>query len=286
MTAPLQRSTGHWHRPWWRSVLAHLMLGAGAVVMLMPFVWMLATAFRPPAEIFEGSLLPWPREFHGLGHFREVLKTAPIGRFMLNGAWVCLGILAMQLLIAVPAAYALAKLPFRGRQGLFIAVLAALTVPIQVTALPLYIGLARMGAMDTYFAQMFPFFLSVFAIFLLRQAFKTFPDEILEAARLDGMTEAEILWRIVVPAARPAIAAFAIFSLVAHWNDLYWPMIVTTSTEMAPPPLGMLMFASAESGANYGALMAGACLITAPLVLAFLIARRRFIQGITMTGFR
>jgi multiple sugar transport system permease protein len=140
--------------------------------------------------------------------------------------------------------------------------------------------------LNTYFAQMLPFFLSMFAIFLLRQNFKSFPDEIIHAARLDGMSELEIVWRVVTPSAIPAITAFSIFSLVAHWNDLYWPLIVISSTELAPPPLGMLLFASAESGANYGALMAGASLITAPMVLAFLIARRRFIQGITMTSFR
>ena len=126
----------------------------------------------------------------------------------------------------------------------------------------------------------------MFAIFLLRQNFKSFPDEIIHAARLDGMSELEIVWRVVTPSAIPAITAFSIFSLVAHWNDLYWPLIVISSTELAPPPLGMLLFASAESGANYGALMAGASLITAPMVLAVLIARRRFIQGITMTSFR
>ena len=140
--------------------------------------------------------------------------------------------------------------------------------------------------LNTYFAQMLPFFLSMFAIFLLRQNFKSFPDEIIHAARLDGMKELEIVWRIVTPSALPAITAFSIFSLVAHWNDLYWPLIVISSTELAPPPLGMLLFASAESGANYGALMAGATLITAPMVIAFLIARRLFIQGITMSSFR
>jgi len=143
-----------------------------------------------------------------------------------------------------------------------------------------------MGALNTYFAQMLPFFLSMFAIFLLRQVFKSFPDEIIQAARLDGLNEWEIVWRIVVPSARPALAAFSIFSLVAHWNDLYWPLIVISSTELAPPPLGMLLFATAESGTNYGALMAGATLITSPMVLAFLLARRRFIQGITMTGIK
>jgi multiple sugar transport system permease protein len=205
---------------------------------------------------------------------------------MWNGLVVCAGILTVQLLVAIPAAYALAKLPFKGSEGLMMGILLALSVPIQVTALPLYMGLSMADGLNTYFAQMMPFFLSMFAIFLLRQHFKLFPDEIIHAARIDGMTEWEILWRLVVPSARAAISAFAVFSVVAHWNDLYWPMVVITTTDLAPPPLGMLLFANAESGANYGALMAGATLITLPMVIAFLLARKQFIQGITMTGFR
>jgi len=265
---------------------SHVVLIIGALFMLMPFVWMLCTAFKPPQEIFEASLWPFPKNFYGFQHFSEVLKSAPIGKYMLNGVMVCAGILLVQLLVAIPAAYALSKLNFAGREFLFICILGALSVPIQATSLPLYIAMSAGNLLNTYFAQMLPFFLSMFAIFLLRQNFKSFPDEIIHAARLDGMNELEIVWRVVTPSAIPAITAFAIFSLVAHWNDLYWPLIVISSTELAPPPLGMLLFASAESGANYGALMAGATLITAPMVLAFLIARRRFIQGITMTSFR
>jgi ABC-type spermidine/putrescine transport system permease subunit II len=149
---------------------------------------------------------------------------------------------------------------------------AALCIPIQVPALPLYLGLAQFGLLDTYFALMLPFFLSAFAIFLFRQVFMGFPEEIVQAARLDGMGEFEIVWRLVAPAARPAIAAFSVFSIVAHWNDLYWPLIVITETRLAPPPLGMMYFRDAETGANYGALMAGATILTAPLVIAFLIA--------------
>jgi len=267
-------------------VVSHAVLLGGAAIMLMPFVWMFFTAIKAPSEIFEASIWPWPRTWYGFAHFQEVLKSAPMGLFMWNGLVVCTGILIVQVLVAIPAAYALAKLPFKGSKSLFMGILVALSVPIQVTALPLYMGLSLAGWLNSYFAQMVPFFLSMFAIFLLRQHFKTFPDEIIHAARIDGMTEWEIMWRLVVPSARPALAAFAVFSVVAHWNDLYWPMIVITTTELAPPPLGMLLFANAESGANYGALMAGATLITMPMVIAFLFARKQFIQGITMTGFR
>jgi multiple sugar transport system permease protein len=182
--------------------------------------------------------------------------------------------------------YALAKLRFPGKQLFFALVVVGLCVPVQVPALPLYLVLAHTGQLDSYFALMVPFFLSVFAIFLFRQAFKTFPDEIIQAARVDGVGEMEILWRIVAPSAWPAVAAFSIFSIVAHWNDLYWPMIVIQRLEYATPPLGMLFFAGSEAGNSYGSLMAGAVIITAPIVAIYLIARRRFVQGITMTGIK
>ena len=269
-----------------RFAFAHGVLLAGAAFMLLPFFWMLLTAIRAPDEILTGGLNPIPRSLHAVENFSAALSQAPLLKFMLNGVIVCAGILIVQLIVAIPAAYALAKLKFPGRGLLFSLVIAGLSVPIQVPALPLYLALAEVNLLDTYFAMMLPFFLSVFAIFLFRQTFKSFPDEIIQAARVDGLGEFEILWRIVVPSALPAVAAFSIFSVVAHWNDLYWPMIVIQRLEYAPPPLGMLFFANAESGASYGTLMAGATIVTAPLVLLFLIARRRFVQGITMTGIK
>jgi multiple sugar transport system permease protein len=265
-------------------VLVHGFLLAGAVFVLLPFVWMLITSIKPPAEIFTPTLALWPRQFYGVENYHFALTSAPLLRFALNGVIVCTCILAVQLLVAIPCAYALAKLRFPGRKILFVLTLLALSIPVQVPALPLYIELADLGLLNTYFSMMVPFFLSVFAIFLLRQFFKSFPDDIIHAARLDGMNEFEIVWRIVTPSAWPAIAAFSVFSIVAHWNDLYWPLIVVSDAKLAPPPLGMMFFANAETGSNYGALTAAATILTAPLVIVFLFARRQFIAGITMTG--
>jgi len=267
-------------------LLAHALLLAGAAAMLAPFAWMLLTSIRPAEEVFGAVFAPIPGRFAGAENYARAWTEGNLPRAMLNGAIVCLGILAVQLLVAIPSAFALAKLSFRGRGLLFGLVLFGLCVPIQVPALPLYLGLAGAGLLDGYFALMAPFFLTVFGMFLFRQFFRGYPDEVLDAARLDGMGEFEIVWRLAAPAALPAIAAFSVFSVVAHWNDLYWPLIVVTSSEMATPPLGILAFRNTESGGNYGALMAGAALVTAPLVLAFLIARRAFLRGITMTGLR
>ena len=267
-------------------LLVHAVLIAGAVVILLPFVWMVITSIKSPPEIFAVDFSLWPKHFSGAENYGHALEKVPLLRFALNGIVVCAGILVVQVLVAVPCAYALAKLRFPGRNALFTLVLLGLCIPIQVPALPLYMGLAKVGMLNTYFAIMMPFFLSVFAIFLFRQFFKGYPDEIIHAARLDGMSEFEIVWRIVVPSSGPAIAAFSVFSVVAHWNDLYWPLIVISDTNLATPPLGMMFFADAESGSNYGALTAAATMLTAPLVLAFLFARRRFIDGITMTGIK
>jgi multiple sugar transport system permease protein len=247
---------------------------------------MLITSIKSPSEIFSATFTLWPRHFNAAQNYGFALEKVPLLRFALNGVIVCAGILVVQILVAVPCAYALAKLRFPGRTLLLGLVLMGLCIPIQVPALPLYMGLAELGLLNTYFAIMMPFFISVFAIFLFRQFFKGYPDEIIHAARLDGMSEFEIVWRIVVPSSWPAIAAFAVFSIVAHWNDLYWPLIVISDTNLATPPLGMMFFADAETGSNYGALTAAATVLTAPLVIAFLIARRRFIEGITMTGIK
>ncbi|WP_081688708.1 carbohydrate ABC transporter permease [Inquilinus limosus] len=267
-------------------LLGHLVLIAAAALVLLPFAWMVLTALRPPADVLSEPFGLPTDAAAAIDNVRQAVTAVPMLRLLLNGLIVVGGIVAAQLLVAIPCAYALAKLRFPGRRLLFALVLLALCIPVQVPMLPLYLGLARLHLLDSYAALMLPFLLSVFAIFLLRQHFRGYPDAVLEAARLDGLTLLEILLRLVVPSARPAIAAFVVFSATAHWNDLFWPMIVVSSTDMATPPLGLLFFRDGELGANYGALMAAALIVTAPLVAAFFAAQRQFIRGIAMTGLR
>jgi multiple sugar transport system permease protein len=220
-------------------------------------------------------------------NYGRVLAEVPIGRYLINGVIVCLGILVFQLAFALPAGYALAKLNFRGRETLFAFVMLGLLIPAHVPAIPLYIAFAQTGLLNTYAALIAPSTISVFAIFLFRQFFRAMPDEMIQAARMDGLGEWSIVWRIVVPNAWPAATAFAIFSVVAHWNDLFWPLIaVSGKGELATPALGVLYFRAEEAGDDFGALMAAATITTVPLVAAFLIAQRRFIEGITMTGLK
>lgn len=255
----------------------------GAWVMFFPFIWMISSSLKPTDEVYDSDFSLIPKTFKGWENYYGVIFEQPYLIFLMNSMIVCIGILVIQLLTAIPAAYALAKLKFRGSTILFGTVIAAITIPINVTSIPLYIGLVRVGLLDTYFAMMFPFIVSVFAIFLFRQFFRGFPDSIIQAARVDGFSEIEIILRLILPSAVPAIAAFSVFSFVAHWNDLYWPLIVVQSQEKMTATLSMMQYQSAFD-TDYGRTYASATVVTAPMVIAFLFARRLFIRGITMTG--
>lgn len=262
------------------------LLALAAFVVLAPYIWMVAVSVKPQDEVFKASLSLIPQKWALIENYGKVLKTIPIWTYIINGLIVCFGILFFQILFAVPAAYALAKLNFRGRELVFGFVMLGLLVPYQTTALPLYLGIHQLGLLNSYTALIAPFTCSVFAIFLFRQFFRAIPDDLINAARIDGMGEFSIVWRVIVPNALPAATAFAIFSVVAHWNDLFWPLIVIQKGDLYTPAMGILAFRSVEAGEDYGALMAAALLVTAPLVLAFLLAQRRFIEGITMTGLK
>ena len=259
----------------------HAALLLTAFVVLVPFLWMLSLSLKPPGEIFRASFALLPTHWYAVQNYTKALTAAPLPRYMLNGVIVCTLILASQILICAPAAYALAKLRFRGRELLFALVLIGLLLPPQVLALPLFVIAYQLGILNSYAALIFPFVVSPFGIFLFRQVFRAIPDDIVHAARLDGLSELAIVWRIMVPMARPAVIAFAVFSVVGHWNDLFWPLIAVRQDALMPPSLGVVTFRNAEAGADYGALMAGATLIVAPLVACFIVAQRWFIEGLT-----
>lgn len=290
-----------------RQTLAHVVLILGAVIVLLPFYVMLSTSFKSPAEIASGTggifgaqapmadascLNLGGTEAECLtrpviDNYRQAFTKAPLWRYLLNGVIVTASIFALQTLIAVPAAYALAKLRFWGREAAFGLVLFCLLIPVHAIALPLYVLLAKLGLTNSYAALILPWVVSAFGIFLMRQFFMTVPDDLIDAARMDGMGEFAIIWRVMLPVAIPALLAFAIFSVVAHWNDYFWPRIVITGDRsLFTPPLGLREFKGDLDGDFYGPMMATAMVIVAPLVAAFLLAQRRFIDGITLTGLK
>jgi len=292
---------------WGSEAGKHIVLIVGTLVVILPFYLMISFSFKSPSEIqsisggffgaqemmtdhrclkagrseVECTMLPI------VYNYRAAFEEAPLLRYLLNGVIVTLSIFAIQVLIALPCAYALAKLKFWGRDVVFGLVIFCLLIPVHAIALPLYLMLAKFGLTNTFAALVIPWTISVFGIFLMRQFFKTVPDDLINAARMDGMSEFSIVWKVMLPTAIPALLAFAIFSVVAHWNDYYWPRIVITGDrDLMTPPLGLRMFKSDMDGNEYGPLMAAATVIVAPLVVAFLLAQRRFIEGITLTGMK
>jgi multiple sugar transport system permease protein len=255
-------------------------LSLACAVALFPLYWMVRTAVSPPdAVYFKGiSFLPTRLTFD---NFTRAWNDAHLARAMALGAVVTVSILAIQLMTCVPAAFAFAKLQFRHRNLWYGLVLAALLIPIQATAIPTYIGISRANLVDTPVALVLPFMTSAFGIFIIRQYMVTIPDALLEAARMDGLSRLQVLLRVVVPLSRPAILTFSVFSVFAHWNDYMWPLLVSRSPEMRTPPLALAVFQDAERGFDYGALTAGATIVTIPVLVLFAFAKRRFIAGIS-----
>lgn len=262
------------------------LLCLGAIVFLAPYAFMISTAGKAQSDIFTSSLSLIPEHFNYVQNFTKALGRVPMGRLLWNGVVVCGLIFFFQVLVAIPCAYAMAKLRFRAARMMMVLVMLGLLVPIHATALPLYVAFDRASLLNSYAALVAPFTISVFAIFMFLQFFRAMPDDLIHAARLDGMSELGIVARVIVPNAWPAVTAFAIFSVVAHWNDLYWPLVVISRQDYATPPLGLMYFRAAEAGDDYGALMAATLTITLPLVAVFLLAQKRFVEGITMTGLK
>ena len=285
----------------------HAVLIIGALIVILPFYIMATYSLKDPIEITSGTGGVFGKQeaffdpgcvqsgnakedcfFNPIAYNSDqAFSKMPLLRYLFNGVEVTLSIFFIQVLVALPCAYALSKLRFWGRELVFTMVLLGLLIPVHAIALPLYIMLSKVGLTNTYAALVIPWTISVFGIFLMRRFFMTVPDDLIDAARMDGMSEFAIVWKVMLPTAIPALLAFGIFSIVAHWNDYFWPRVVITGTrELFTPPLGIREFASGIDGSDYGPMMATACVIVVPLIVAFLLAQRRFIQGITLTGMK
>lgn len=276
----------------WQQIALHTLLFLGALLVLMPFLWMLSVAFKSRDEVFLPGINLIPREFT-LEHFHTALSKAPILRFLINGVLVVTLTLIGQLLVIIPAGYAFARMKFFGKRALFMVVLAGLVVPAYVTAIPNFMLFAdwgfRKSDAGTLAALVLPFIGSAFGIFLMRQFFRQLPQEILDAARIDGCNVMQSIWYIFLPLIRPAIAAFAIFSIVAHWNDFFWPFVIINRESMYTPPAAIYYFeaAAGESGdgaSAVGVVMAASIYVILPLIVTFLLARKQFIESLASSA--
>lgn len=258
--------------------LRHLGLLGGAIFMLGPVLMMLVSSFTPTGAILR-------REFLGsftLDNYATVFETVPVLTYYRNSLLVCLGTLALQLLVCTPAAFALARLRFRGRDITVAALGALVLIPFQVIAIPIYLIFRQVGLIDTLAALILPFVGSAFAIFLLRQHFLTLPSAICDAAKLDGASTAATLLELVIPSSKPAFISLSVFTITSAWNAYFWPSFALTSNEFATVPFAVISFLNSESGTAYGPQMAMAMLAVLPLLIAYLFAQRQFINGLAM----
>ncbi|MFE5700346.1 carbohydrate ABC transporter permease [Rhodococcus koreensis] len=259
-------------------LIRHLALAAGAAVMLLPFAIMLQTAFTASGTSFHGGLSDLT-----LDNFATVWAQQPWLRLYTNTVVMTALIFAAQVVIGLPAGFALARREFAGKKVATLLVMACLVVPAQVIALPNYVLLTRLGWIDSLAALVVPFAGSAFAVFLFRQFVLTIPQSLFDAARLDGVGPLALVWRIALPNVRPALLALGVFSVVSHWNDLFWPSVMLQSDRAATVPYGVATYATTEAFTGYGVQMAAATLAVLPLMLVFLVTQRQFVRGIAFS---
>ncbi|MFT0762116.1 carbohydrate ABC transporter permease [Actinomyces sp. F1_1611] len=265
-------------QPW----VVHVLLSVGAVVMVFPFVWQLLTAFKT----FGGSvqvppqLIPDPWEW---GNFAKVFASMPFGLMFMNSVLLTIGRTVGQVVLCTMAGYAFARIPFRGRNLAFIAFLSVLMVPSQLYLLPQYEIVQSLGWLNSLQGLIIPGIFSAFGTFLMRQFFMSMPAELEEAARIDGANVWQTFWRIMLPLARPGIIALTVFTVLWSWNDLLWPLVITTDPEKMPLSVGLSQLVGIH-GSDYPVLMAGSLLASLPMLITFLILQKQFIQGIAFSG--
>jgi sn-glycerol 3-phosphate transport system permease protein len=253
-----------------------------ALLWLLPLLYAVWTAFHPGAyEAHFDPLAPLTLE-----NFAAAWAAAPFARYFFNTVLLVTMILAAQLVLCTLAAYAFARFAFLGRNLFFALVLVQLMVVPDVLLVENYATMSRLGILDTIGAIGLPYMASAFGIFLLRQTFKTVPSELDDAARVEGAGALEILWRVYVPLAKPVYIAFALVSVSFHWNNFLWPLIVTNSVETRPLTVGLQVFSSTDQGVHWSIITAATLMTSAPLLLAFLIFQRQFVQSFMRAGIR
>jgi len=266
-------------------------LGALAVLWLLPVVWVVVTSLKHTSDIIRvpPEWIPWPAT---LEHYVEVLfsssRTARIGRAFLNSIIVSVGTVALVVGTSALAAYPLARMRFPGRNLVFIMIIGSLMIPNAVVLVPQYVLVQQLGWLSTYQGLIVPEAAMTFAfgVFLLRQFFLLMPGELEDAARIDGANTWQVFSRIVLPLSQPVLAALSIFAFRSAWNDFLWPLIAVNKPEMFPLPVALALLRSAYSAESYGPIMAGAALSALPLLVVFVVANRRIVEGVRLSGLK
>jgi len=284
-TSPASRTTGARAGARVRRGLVLALYALGLVVVAGPFAWMVAGSFKTAPELhrFPPTLLPAAPT---LDNYRTLLEKLDFPLYAFNSVVVAAFVVGGNLLFCSMLGYALTKLRFAGRDQVFLLVMATLMVPSTVTLVPLFVLMSAIGLVNTYPGLILPFAAGPFGVFLMRQFIGEIPDDLVEAARMDGAGELRIFRSVVMPLCRAPLATLGIFTFLASWNNFLWPLVVSTSERMYTLPVGVATFSIGQHSSDYGTLMAGAVILVAPVVVVFLLLQRHFTQGIAMTGIK
>ncbi|EKD69611.1 MAG: hypothetical protein ACD_47C00065G0002 [uncultured bacterium] len=260
-------------------VSLYALLAVCLAATLLPFVWMLSTSFKDTSEIFTKSPVFIPKT-PTLQNYRELFVRVDFLMHFLNSVIVATGVTFLSLLVNALAAFAFAKLNFAGREKLFALLLLTMMVPGQVTMMPVFIILKSLGLLNSYLGLIIPGCASIFAIFMLRQFMRDIPDELIDAARIDGCSDFRVFFNIVLPLCKPALVTLLIFNFMGAWNEFLWPLIVMIKEERYTLPVALANL-NGQFGTDWGILMAGSVVVVAPVIIVFLIAQKHYIEGIT-----
>ena len=268
-----------------RHGLFYLLLAAIGVTMVLPLVWMVSTSLKEPQAVFTltPQWIPRPLDW---SNYAEIWRVVPFLQFFLNSVFVAVCVTAGHVFSSACAAYAFARLRFPGREPLFFAYISTMMIPGSVTIIPVFIIMKLFGWIDTYWALIVPGIFSAFGTFLLRQFFLTIPQDLEDAAKIDGASTFRIFWRIILPVSKPALAALTIATFMGNWQSFMWPLLVVDSVEKKTLPIGLAYFQELYqySSPNWPLLMAGSLVAMLPIVLLFVFNQRFFLQGIRLTG--
>lgn len=261
-----------------------ILLSIGAIVVALPFIWMILTAVKPSNEVL---LMPpkWLPSTLMWENFVDAYHAAPFKQYLCNSIIVSICITTGEVLTAILAAFAFSHLNFKGRQLLFIMMIATMMVPSEILIIPNYMTLSHFGWINSYKALILPWSTSIFSIFLLRQQFLSIPSAYYKAARLDGCSDFQYLWTILIPMSMPTVFSIGILKFINSWNAYLWPLIVTNTAEMRTLPVALAVFSS-ESGVHYNTLMAFSLMIIMPIIILYVILQRQIINGVGRTGLK
>jgi multiple sugar transport system permease protein len=265
--------------------LAYLVLGVGLVVVTSPFLWMALSSFKSEGEIRQVPPT-WIPEAPTLDNFRELFQRLDFPQFFTNSTIVAIAVTLGNVIFCSMLGYVLAKSDFAGKKLLFRLVLGTLMVPGMVTLVPLFVLVANMGLVNTYFGLILPFLAAPFGVFLMRQFFLGIPDELIDAARVDGASEARIFVQVVMPLAKPALATLGIITFLGSWNNFLWPLVVATTEDKYTLPVALALYSTGQNRTDFGLLLAGAVVVVVPVLIVFLLLQRYFVQGVAMTGIK